>query len=227
MHNFSNNFLAVPIEKQVIRINKNGEETVKNISYILQFIYSGRFMASLLSNLVNNLSEGVHRIKCKYEYDDKKYETCRIKNKRWECFLEHTNFKDDLMEHKLWFALRPAKQFYKKLKEQFLLLADVFAKFRNMCLEIYELHPEKFVEATRLACLKKTKKKVLQEKYVIIFIDTQKLITNTWKITRKIKNRHIFIIGNLYGWEMSQKLLVNNFQWLKDTSQFNEDFIKS
>ena len=82
MHNFSNNFLAVPIEKQVIRINKNGEETVKNISYILQFIYSGRFMASLLSNLVNNLSEGVHRIKCKYEYDDKKYETCRIKNKR-------------------------------------------------------------------------------------------------------------------------------------------------
>ena len=25
---------------------------------------------------------------------------------------------------------------------------------------------------------------------------------------------------------MSQKLLVNNFEWIKDTSQFNEDFIK-
>ena len=26
---------------------------------------------------------------------------------------------------------------------------------------------------------------------------------------------------------MSQKLLVNNFEWVKDTSQFNEDFIKN
>ena len=30
------------------------------------------FMASLLSNLVNNLSGGIHRIKCEYEHDDKK-----------------------------------------------------------------------------------------------------------------------------------------------------------
>ena len=36
-------------------------------------------MASSLSNLVNNPSEGVHRIKCKYGHDDKKRETCRIK----------------------------------------------------------------------------------------------------------------------------------------------------
>ena len=26
---------------------------------------------------------------------------------------------------------------------------------------------------------------------------------------------------------MSQKLTVNNFEWIKDTSQFNEDFIKN
>ena len=26
---------------------------------------------------------------------------------------------------------------------------------------------------------------------------------------------------------MSQKLPVNNFEWIKDSSQFNEDFIKS
>ena len=25
---------------------------------------------------------------------------------------------------------------------------------------------------------------------------------------------------------MSQRLPVNNFEWIKDTSQFNEDFIK-
>ena len=34
-------------------------------------------------------------------------------------------------------------------------------------------------------------------------------------------------VNNLYCWVMSQKLLVNNFQWIEDTSQFNEDFIKS
>ena len=30
----------------------------------------------------------------------------------------------------------------------------------------------------------------------------------------------------LYCWTMSQKLPVSNFEWIKDTSQFNEDFIK-
>ena len=34
-------------------------------------------------------------------------------------------------------------------------------------------------------------------------------------------------VNSLYGWGMSQKLPVNNFEWIKDTSQFNEDFIKS
>ena len=33
-------------------------------------------------------------------------------------------------------------------------------------------------------------------------------------------------VNNLYGWSMSQKLPVNNFEWIKDTSQFNEDFIR-
>ena len=34
-------------------------------------------------------------------------------------------------------------------------------------------------------------------------------------------------VNNLYGWAMSQKLLVNNFEQIKDTSKFNEDFIKN
>ena len=47
---------TVLIEKEIWRIDKNGEEFTKHISYILQFIDSARFMASFLSNLVNNLS---------------------------------------------------------------------------------------------------------------------------------------------------------------------------
>ena len=54
---------AVPIKKEVTRIDKDGEETTKDISFILQFIDRARFMTNSLSNLVSNLSEGIHRIK--------------------------------------------------------------------------------------------------------------------------------------------------------------------
>ena len=57
-------------------------------------------MASSLSNLVNNLTEGIHKIKCKYGHNDKKSETCEIKYKDCECFLEYTNVKDDLTKYK-------------------------------------------------------------------------------------------------------------------------------
>ena len=34
-------------------------------------------------------------------------------------------------------------------------------------------------------------------------------------------------VNNLNVWVMLQKLPVNNFEWIKDTSQFNENFIKN
>ena len=55
---------TVPIEK-VRRIDKYGKEVTKTISCILQYINKARFMASSLSNLINILSEGIHKIKCK------------------------------------------------------------------------------------------------------------------------------------------------------------------
>ena len=57
-------------------------------------------MTSSLSTLANNLSEGIHRIKCKFGHNDKKYETCGIKYKYCDCFLQYTNFKEDLVEDK-------------------------------------------------------------------------------------------------------------------------------
>ena len=38
---------TISMEKEVTRIDENGGEITKNISYILQFIDSARFMASL------------------------------------------------------------------------------------------------------------------------------------------------------------------------------------
>ena len=34
-------------------------------------------------------------------------------------------------------------------------------------------------------------------------------------------------VNNWFGWAMSQKLPVNNFEWIEETSQFYEDFIKN
>ena len=50
---------TVPTEKEVTRTNKNREEIAKSIPYVLQFIDSAKFIASSLSNLVNNLSKGI------------------------------------------------------------------------------------------------------------------------------------------------------------------------
>ena len=93
---------TVLIEKEITRIYKNEEEITKNISYLLQFINRNKIYGYLssLSDLVYNLSEGLHRIKCKLGHDDKKCETCRIKCKYYGCFFEYANFKDDLIEYK-------------------------------------------------------------------------------------------------------------------------------
>ena len=39
----------------------------------VRFIGSARFMANSLSNLVNNLCKEIHRIKCKFEHNEKKF----------------------------------------------------------------------------------------------------------------------------------------------------------
>ena len=64
----------VPLEKEVKRIDENREEIIKDASYKLQFINRARSVETSLSNLANNLSEGIHKIQCKYGHDDNKCE---------------------------------------------------------------------------------------------------------------------------------------------------------
>ena len=128
-----------------------------------------------------------------------------------------------------------------------LLLADVFENFRNMYLEIYELDPAKFLSASGLVwqtVLKRTRVKL----DLLIDIDMLLLaekgirggICHSIYRYAKLNNKYMkdydenkessyiqyWDVNNLYGWAMSQKLSANNFEWVKDTSQFNEDFIK-
>ena len=55
---------SVPIKKETMKIDKDGNKTVDTISYKTKFIDSARFMASPVSNLVDNLTGGIHKIKC-------------------------------------------------------------------------------------------------------------------------------------------------------------------
>ena len=75
---------SVPIEKEVTKIDKDGNENVVNISYKIKLIDSARFMVTSLSNLVDNVAEGIHKINC---------EDC-------DCFLEYESVKDNLIKYK-------------------------------------------------------------------------------------------------------------------------------
>ena len=69
---------------RVRKINKDDYESVVTISYKIKFIDSARFMATSLSNLADNLTEQVHKTKCK---------GC-------DCFLEYESVKNNLIQYK-------------------------------------------------------------------------------------------------------------------------------
>ena len=76
-----NYYLSHKIRKQQKSIKI---KSVVNISYKIKFINSERIKESSLSNLVDNLAEGIHKIKCK---------DC-------DYFVEYKNVKDNLIKYK-------------------------------------------------------------------------------------------------------------------------------
>ena len=70
-------------KKHVIKIDKDRNESIVTMSYKIKFIDSARFMMSSLSNLVDNLAEGIHKTKCK---------GCAS-------FLEHKCINDNLINY--------------------------------------------------------------------------------------------------------------------------------
>ena len=81
---------SVPINKEITKIDKDSTESVVNISYKIRFTDSARFMASSSSNLVDNLAEGIHKIK---------YKDC-------DCFLEYENVSRTIWQNiNIYFAI--------------------------------------------------------------------------------------------------------------------------
>ena len=55
---------SVSIKKEITKTDKDGNDKITKISYKMKFIDSFRFVSSSLSNLVDNLSEGLHSDEC-------------------------------------------------------------------------------------------------------------------------------------------------------------------
>ena len=66
------------------KIDKDGNESIVTISYKIKFDNSAKFVAGSLSDLADNLAEGIHKFKCK----------------DWDCFLEYGSVDDNLIKYK-------------------------------------------------------------------------------------------------------------------------------
>ena len=55
---------SVPVKKEITKKDKNGNDKITKISCKIKFIDSHRFMSTSLSNIVSNLSEGLHNDRC-------------------------------------------------------------------------------------------------------------------------------------------------------------------
>ena len=112
-----------------------------------------------------------------------------------------------------------------------LLHADVFENFRNMCIKVYELDPAHFLSAPGLAwqaCLKKTKVKLELLTDVNMLLMVEKGIRGgiCHAIHMKDYNKdqeesflEYLDASNLYSWEMSEPLPVDDFDWIRDLSK--------
>ena len=134
------------------------------------------------------------------------------------------------------------------LQSDTLLLADMFEKFRNKCIEIYELKSCSFLSASGLAWqayLKKTEVKLELLTDIDMLLMDEKGIRGgiCQAIHRYAKGNNKYMknyekniessyltylnVNNLYEWLMSQKLPVNGFEWVGELSKFDECFMKN
>ena len=238
--------------------NKKGETKDKYFKII--FKDSFKFMASSLDALVNNLSEDdfknlekyftpeqVKLLKQKgffpYDYLDsieKLKETTPPPQKAFYSKLSGKGINNYNYKHVLnvWktFKMKTFKDFLSVYNtSDVLLLADVFEKFRDVCLKNYGLDPVHYYTAPGLAwdaMLKMTKinLELLSDNDMLLMIEKGirggiSIISNRYG---KANNKYMkdynkneaskFLMyvdaNNLYGAAMSEKLPVHSFKWM-------------
>ena len=123
------------------------------------------------------------------------------------------------------------------------LLADVFERIRDTCVEIYGLDPSHFLFAPGIAWRACLKIELLTDVDMLLMTEAgirggmSQSVHRYAKANNKymknydksIESSYLMYLdaNNLYGWAMSKKLPVNDFKWENDLSKFNEKFIKN
>ena len=228
----------------------------------LKFIDSYQFLACSLSRLADNLedSDFIYTKKCysdlkqfnlmkkkgEYPYDDtdcfSKFDETELPSiEKFYSKLTKTHISEDDYNHakEVWreFGIKNMGEYHDLyLKTDILLLADVFQKFREMCLEYYTLEPLHYISLPGFswdAMLKMTgiNLELLVDKDMYLFIEkgkrggichialryaeaNNKYMSNYDKL--KLISYLLYLDkNNLYGWAMSQPLPYANFHWIE------------
>ena len=240
--------------------NKSGE--TKNKNFKIVFKDSMKFMLSSVEALVNNLSEDdfknlekyftpeeIKLLKQKgfypYEYMDdieKLKDTKPPPQKAFYSKLTRKGINNYNYKHVLniWETLKikSLKEYHEVYnKTDVLLLADVFEKFRDLCLINYGLDPVYYYTSPGLAwdaMLKMTgvNLELLSDVDKLLMIEKGirggiSMISNRYgkannkymkDFNKKKLSKYLMYVdaNNLYGWAMSQKLPVHSFKWMSN-----------
>ena len=240
--------------------NKRGE--IKNKKFKIVFKDSMKFMLSSVEALVNNLSEDdfknlekyfipeeIKLLKQKgfypYEYMDnieKLKDTKPPPQKAFYSKLTGKGINNYNYNHVLnvWKTckIKKLKEYHEVYnKTDVLLLADVFEKFRDLCLMNYGLDPAHYYTAPGLAwdaMLKMTKinLELLSDVDKLLMIEKGirggiSIISNRYgkannkymkDFYEKELSKYLMYLdaNNLYGWAMLQKLPIHSFEWMTD-----------
>ena len=241
-------------------IDKRGETKDKNFKIV--FKDSLKFMASSIEALVNNLSkddfknlekyfkpEQIKLLKQKgfypYDYMDNIEKLKDPKPPPQKAFyskltgegISNINYYHVL---KVWrtFKMKNFKEYLELYnKTDVLLLADVFEKFRDICLKNYGLDPVYYYTAPGLAwdaCLKMTgiNLQLLSDVDMLLMVEKGirggvSMVSNRYgkannkymkDFNKKEPSKYLtyFDANNLYGDAMSKKLPVHNFKWMSN-----------
>ena len=243
------------------------DKNEKEIIHEVRFLYSAKFMASSLDSLVKNLgNDKLHNVRREfcgktdlisrkgvYPYDwmdcfDKFSRDKLPPKEKFYNRLNETQISDEDYEHALnvWnqFNLKDMGEYHDLyLKSDVLLLADVFEKFRSVCLENYQLDPAWYYTSPGLAwdaALKKTEVKLeLLTGPDMLLMFEEGIRGGVSMITKRHGKANNPYMGdefdpdsptkylayldanNLYGWAMCNPLPVGNFEWMSDSELKN------
>ena len=173
-----------------------------------------------------------------------------------ECYYSetnNTNITDDDLEHvkqvcNAFFITNLGEYHDLYVSLDVALLPDVFENFRDAAINVDKLDPAYYLSAPGLSwqsCLKKTgvALELLTDVNMLLFFEKGirggmcnaicKYVKANNKYMKNYDNtkesKYLMYVdpNNLYGWDMSKKLPIDNFKWETDLSMFTSDFIKN